>query len=274
MFTQCRGCGEVFAVSVDDIVTANAMVRCSSCGAVFNSLQTLSEYKASKNVDLILHESDNPPPLLTHEYKQSVVKQRVIAEPEVTDNTTESLEDDTFFNVRPDFVAEKEPSKSTKISLLWITLTIGALFLLAWQSSNALKNGSLKLPNGIFKETVCAQIECFNKFKKSNFNKIALVSRSIRQHHGRDNALIITTGIINSDENIQAFPAFQVKMSNLDGEIVAMRRFLPKEYIDAETIAVGMLPNTLIPITLELQSPGNNAVTFEVGFSEIFGSRQ
>ena len=45
MFTQCRGCGEIFRVAVDDLVTASAMVRCSSCGAVFNSLDTLSEYK-------------------------------------------------------------------------------------------------------------------------------------------------------------------------------------------------------------------------------------
>lgn len=294
MFTQCRGCGEIFALVVDDLVTASAMVRCSSCGTVFSSLDTLSAYKPQANADLILHENDNPPPLLTHEFKQSVVREsfvsagKVESNDEANDNNTEDkdaeeniqenmeyeeLDDASIFSVKPDFVAEIEPKKSHKPSLYWSLSTIGLVGLLLWQVSSAIKNGSLQLADGEFKNKVCAQIECFKGMKHANLNKIALVSRSIRQHPGRDNALIITTGIINSDENTQAFPALQIKMSNLNGEIVAMRRFLPNEYVNAETIAAGMLPNTLIPVTLELQSPGNNAVAFEVGFSPTFGAQ-
>jgi len=156
---------------------------------------------------------------------------------------------------------------------MWFLFSLLLIALLLWQSIVALKNGSLKLPDSSFKQKVCELVECYAQVKQSNLNKIALVSRSIRQHPGRDNALIITTGIINSDEKTQVFPALQVKMSNLNGEIVAMRRFLPSEYLDNETIAAGMVPNTLIPITLELQSPGNNAVTFEVGFSPTYGEK-
>ncbi len=294
MFTQCRGCGEIFKVAVDDIVTASAMVRCSSCGAVFNALDTLSDYKPQESADLILHEHDNPPPLLTHEFKQSVVQENLQSsilesnqnqvsefasdsesDPE-SDNAVEELDENVVFAVKPGFVADDGDQGlrvNRKPSLVWTLLTLVLISGFLWQANIALENGSLQLPDGVFKQKICEQIDCFAGTEESNLNSIALVSRSIRQHPGRDNALIITTGIINSDENVQGFPALQVKMSNLDGEIVAMRRFLPHEYIDDETAALGMMPNTLIPITLELKSPGKSAVTFEVGFSPTFGAK-
>ncbi|MBL4659760.1 MAG: DUF3426 domain-containing protein [Alcanivoracaceae bacterium] len=177
------------------------------------------------------------------------------------------------FTLKPAFVTDRDNKKARKPSLLWALLTLSLMAAFLWQASIAIKRGSIQLPEGGLKQEICAQIECYVSVAHANLNKIALVSRSIRQHPGRDNALIITAGIINSDENIQYFPALQVKMSNLNGEIVAMRRFLPSEFIDEDTINVGMLPNTLIPITLELQSPGRNAVTFEVGFSSTYGAK-
>jgi len=278
MFTQCRGCGEIFKVVVDELVTASAMVRCSSCGAVFNSLDTLSDYKPQESADLILHEHDNPPPLLTHEYKQSVIQEigKKISNKEenVRFNAAfDDFEEEQIFAEKPEFVDDIEEESKENALALWMFLTLILFSGLAWQASEGLKDGSLTLSEGELRHKVCGYIDCYVGNENSNLNKIALVSRSIRQHPGRDNALIITAGIINSDENIQTFPALQIKMSNLNGETVAMRRFLPHEYVDRDTMKIGMLPNTLIPITLDLQSPGKNAVTFEVGFSPTFGSR-
>lgn len=293
MFTQCRGCGEIFQLAVDDLVTASAMVRCSSCGTVFNSLDTLSDYKPQESADLILHENDNPPPLLTHEFKQSIIQESVKQnalepvqeaeleaeleshlESELSDESgIEALDKNTVFSAEPDFVLGHEVKPSRKPSLMWLLFTLLLIGGLLWQASVALKNGSLQLPEGGLKQKICELVECFSGSKQTNLNSIALVSRSIRQHPGRDNALIVTTGIINSDENAQSFPALEVKMSNLNGEIVAMRRFLPHEYMDENSIESGMMPNTLIPITLELQSPGKSAVTFEVGFSSTLDSK-
>jgi len=268
MFTQCRGCGEIFGVTIDDLVASKAQVRCSSCGAVFDALETLAEYRPQDGFDLILNENDNPPPLLNHEFKQNIV-------PQVLDDkiqkASELKEDEN--DIHPEFVADKVATTQKKPSSLWVFASIALFALLLWQSSIAVKKGTLKLPEGEFKNMICKTIDCYVIHDESNLNSIALVSRSIRQHPGRDNALIITAGIINSDKNTQMFPALEIKMSNLNGEIVAMRRFLPSEYLDAEIIEAGMSPNTLIPVTLELQSPGKNAVTFEVGFSPTYGAR-
>jgi len=296
MYTQCRGCGEIFIVSVDDLVSSQAKVRCSSCGTVFNSLETLSEYKGRENSNLILHEHDSPPPLLTHEFKVSIVKEKIDNPLKVDTQTLEKeleygvegeineqqnyeneepdlIEDASLFSVKPDFVADgTEVVNSKKPVFTWLIATFSLMVLLLWQGSAALKKGSLKLPEGQFKQIICAQVNCFSGLIDSNVDKIALVSRTIRQHPGRDNALIITAGIINSDKKIQSFPALEIKMSNLNGKTIAMRRFLPAEYIGEEIRINGMPPNTLIPITLELQSPGKNAVAFEVGFSPTHGA--
>lgn len=273
MFTQCRGCGEIFKVVVDDLVTASAMVRCSSCGAVFNALDTLSAYKPQGGADLILHESDNPPPLLTHEIKQSTVATSTLKHHREDTVSGALNQEEVHLNIKPEFVNDKETVKSPKNALLWVFLTLSMLALLVWQATVALKHGSIELPEGPIKDKICIQTSCYENVGNQKMGKITLVSRSIRQHPGRDNALIITTGIINNNKVSQDFPALQIKMSNLNGEVVAMRRFLPFEYLDSEVLDAGMMPNVLIPVTLELQSPGKNAVTFEVGFSPIVGSK-
>ena len=281
MFTQCRGCGEIFGLAVDDLVAAEAKVRCSSCGTVFNALETLAEYKPQEGFDLMLNENDNPPPLLNHEFKANIIQPKLNKTEQATEDDKQDIfdkqeqdddiEDIGIFNVKPEFVDDQNQRKSKSHTGLWLLGTLGLLGLFTWQASLALQNGSIVLPEGALKTKICEKINCFHSQKASNINKIALVSRNIRQHPGRDNALIITTGIINSDEQIQEYPALQIKMSNLNGEIVAMRRFLPSEYLDEDVRKIGMLSNTLIPITLELQSPGKNAVTFEISFSPTYG---
>jgi predicted Zn finger-like uncharacterized protein len=283
MFTQCRGCGELFGISVDEIVAAQAMVRCSACGTVFNCLETLSDYRPQENADLMLHDHDNPPPLLTHEFKQPILKPNTNASPSTTHTTQlatpeeidEAINDfsepEEVINIHPDFRVTE--STSSKKYFMWMILLLLALSLLVWQAVDAIKSGSFKLPDSSISKKICETIHCYEELGESNLNNIALVSRSIRQHPGRDNALIISAGIINGDDKIQQFPALQVKMSNLQGDVVAMRRFLPSEYMDLESIDRGMLINTLVPITLELQSPGQNAVTFEVSFSPTFDSK-
>ncbi|HPI95650.1 MAG TPA: zinc-ribbon and DUF3426 domain-containing protein [Gammaproteobacteria bacterium] len=274
MFTQCRGCGEIFKVSVDELVAAAAMVRCSSCGTVFNALDTLSEYKPQHSQDLILHENDNPPPLLTHEFKKSIVKEKITPSNDKISATQDLFEQDCdeseTLNIKPEFVVDDKPEK--KSSWFLVLLTLLGLGGLAWQTNAALENGSLQLPEGTLKQKVCEYVNCYSESKTEDLSSFVLVSRSIRQHGGRDNALVITTGIMNNSNETLDFPALQVKMSNLHGDVVAMRRFLPIEYLDEATISKGMISQVLIPVSLELQSPGKNAVTFEVGFAPTYGA--
>ena len=67
-------------------------------------------------------------------------------------------------------------------------------------------------------------------------------------------------------ESCSKFPALEIKLSDLNGQIVAMRRFIAEEYVPVDVLRAGFVANTLIPINLEIVSPGENAVAFEIGF--------
>lgn len=288
MYTQCRGCGEVFVIEVEHIAHAKGQVRCNLCGTVFDCLETISSSKPHEDEDLLLHDFDNAPPLLTQAYHTMLVSDVVEDELEETyqddveseldeiiaEAMTESEEDELPGFVAADsvnedvpFVAEKKDKIENKSStFMWSSLALAMLIGLLWQAHAAISSGQIQLPEHPLSETVCEYISCSQATEQVDLNAISLVSRNIRPHPGRDQALIISASMINANASSQKFPALEIKLSDLNGQIVAMRRFVAKEYVPVDVLRAGFLPNTLIPINLEIVSPGDDAVAFEIGF--------
>ena len=305
MYTQCRGCGEVFVVDVDHLVHARGQVRCNLCGTVFDGMQTLSAEKPHEDEDLLLHDFDNAPPLLTQAFHSMHMAQTVEEELEdefeedvaaeldgiiaeaVADSTehaanhkTEdfdqgSAEDFALpgFVVAEEsvvdvaFVAEKRAQQKPQASnWLWSGLAAAMLLGLLWQAQTAIASGQVKLPEHPISEHFCEWFSCAKAAAEVDLNAISLVSRNIRPHPGRDESLIISASMINANESNRKFPALEIKLSDLNGQIVAMRRFIAEEYVPVDVLRAGFVANTLIPINLEIVSPGENAVAFEIGF--------
>ena len=62
----------------------------------------------------------------------------------------------------------------------------------------------------------------------------------------------------------------QLNFSDMNGEKVAMRNFLPKDYLPANiNIEKGMESNVPIQLEIEIVDPGKNAVNFEFDFFSI-----
>ncbi|MCX7552889.1 zinc-ribbon and DUF3426 domain-containing protein [Marinicella sp. S1101] len=294
MYTQCRGCGEVFVIEVEHLTHARGQVRCNLCGTVFDGMETLSATKPHEDEDLLLHEFDNAPPLLTQAYHTLQVADAVeeglegdltvvdegdleaeldeiIADAQMNDSQLDEealpsfvAEDD---NLSGPFVAEKKVQPENKSSSwLFSALAVAMLIGLFWQAQAAISKGQLVLPEHPMSEKLCEFINCAQNKVAVDLNAISLVSRNIRPHPGRDEALIISASMINANEANQQFPALEIKLSDLNGQIVAMRRFIADEYVPADVLRAGFLPNTLIPINLEIVSPGQDAVAFEIRF--------
>lgn len=266
MYTQCRGCGEVFVIEVDHLTHARGHVRCNLCGTVFDGLETLSAEKPHEDEDLLLHEFDNAPPLLTQAYHSIMVAESV--EEELEEQVVPEFVSDTGTSDDVPFVAEKVKKEQQPKTSNWIWGGMAVVMLagLIWQAQAAIGSGQLKLPDNQFKQTVCELITCQHETQKVDLEAISLVSRNIRPHPGRDNALIISASMINSNKDNLEFPALEIKLSDLNGQIVAMRRFVASEYVPNDVLRAGFVNNTLIPINLEIVSPGDNAVAFEIGF--------
>ena len=301
MFTQCRGCGEIFSVSADDLVIARARVRCNVCGTVFDALETLSEEAPQEDEDLFLHQSESAPPLLTSSLIHQEIEQAppefveaeendapllepVIAEyPQNEHQEVEPVieiepvlnEQQVFLDAPEDFsvdesfiqdVQEKRQSKQHSNVPMWLGLSAAALLLLGWQSIAAIRGGTLPLPGGTFTDSVCEFLSCEQVKKPIDLKAVSLVSRNIRQHPGQDEALIISASMINANPANRDFPAIEIILSNLDGQPMAMRRFLPQEYLPADILKSGFLNDVLIPVSLEVSSPGDQAVAFQIDF--------
>lgn len=284
MFTQCRGCGEVFVVQTEHLVHAHGKVRCNVCGTVFDALQTLSQTAPSEGEDLMLHDCDNAPPLLTqiHEFStaetsqaEDKVKTRATEQERPSAKTTSSeplesepLESELSANDSPLFTEQKKINKKPTHQATWTWLSVAMLLLVTLQAVSAVRSGQLKLPQQPWAVSVCKWLKCVEG-RKYDLSTISLASSSIRLHPGRDNALIIAASLINADETRrQEFPILEIKMSDLNGSVVAMRRFQPKEYLTAEVLQSGFIANTLIPVNLEIEKPSVNAPAFEIGFAQ------
>lgn len=289
MYTQCRGCGEVFVVDVDHLVHARGHVRCNLCGTVFDGMETLSAEKPHEDEDLLLHDFDNAPPLLTQAYHsihitdvvEEELKEDVAAELDdiiaeaVAESNEEAMEDMGL----PEFVVKQELENDTSFvnerqeqgvpqtsGWLWSGLTAAMVLGLLWQTKIAIASGQVILPEHAISERLCEWFDCAKVDEEVDLNAISLVSRNIRPHPGRDESLIISAGMINANETEKKFPALEIKLSDLNGQIVAMRRFIAEEYVPENILKAGFVANTMISINLEIVSPGEDAVAFEIGF--------
>lgn len=115
-------------------------------------------------------------------------------------------------------------------------------------------------------EKFCEQMHCTVALQ-FNAKYLELLGQDIRTHPKAKDALMVSTTIINNASHTQAYPGLQITFSDLNGQKVAMRRFLPQEYLPKKTnIKKGMPSDTPIQVEIELMDPGSKAVNFEFEF--------
>lgn len=97
---------------------------------------------------------------------------------------------------------------------------------------------------------------------------LSLSSRDVRPHASVPGALLITATMRNAHTELPvAFPRVEVKMTDLTGKAVAMRRFTPEEYVgDPAAIPAGIEPGAIVPLVFEVVDPGRSALNYEFSF--------
>jgi hypothetical protein len=122
----------------------------------------------------------------------------------------------------------------------------------------------------IWAEKLCQRFECKN-ISMRNPKKIELVSRNVYSHPNEKNALMVNITMKNLADFAQPYPVMQIKFSDVRGDNVAARRFLPSEYLPAEirqqTPQQQLFESdTNMTFTMEIQDPGKQAMTYEFDF--------
>jgi len=118
-------------------------------------------------------------------------------------------------------------------------------------------------------EMFCRHASC-ELSMQTDIGMIELLGQDIRSHPKSKKALLVSATIINNAPFTQPFPGLRLSFSDMNGEKVASRNFMPLDYLPKNVARdKGMESNIPIQIELEIVDPGKNAVNFEFDFFPI-----
>jgi predicted Zn finger-like uncharacterized protein len=96
--------------------------------------------------------------------------------------------------------------------------------------------------------------------------QLRLQARDIRPHPSVPGALLITATFRNEALWPQAWPMLELTLADLDGRLVALRRFPASEYLGAEPEGPVLGVGQSVAVELEVRDPGKEAIAFEFDF--------
>jgi predicted Zn finger-like uncharacterized protein len=114
-------------------------------------------------------------------------------------------------------------------------------------------------------EWLCAPLQCDLPLRH-DLAQLEMIEREVRDHPRVEDALLVNAVFVNRAPHPQAYPVLQVSFSDVVGTPIAVRRFLPEEYLRKKNAADGMVPGEQTLVMLEVVDPGERAVSFQFDF--------
>lgn len=115
-------------------------------------------------------------------------------------------------------------------------------------------------------EQLCPEIGC-RLPSKVDVNLIKSSNLVVRSHPDFTGALVVDAIIYNRAAFSQPFPLLELRFADINGQLLANRRFKPGEYLGGELAGqTEMPPQTPIHISLDILDPGIKAVNYSLSF--------
>ncbi len=252
MYTRCQGCHTVHPVNAVLLSRAKGQYRCGRCKKLANALDALfDEWPSAGEVPAPTGE----PPILG-----GAIALEQPEAPATPDTEEAPLPDPTNLSA-----SARKAGPWLRVS--WIA---AGLVLLV---GSAYWVGSYFGYINIDRETVDRSLVSLGvkdappaaPFRDTG--SIELVSREMLSHPSRPRVLLLNATIVNRARQPQPYPEIQVKLFNLDNEVISERRFRPTDYLTStSTLRDGMTPDAYLRFSLEMLDPGERAVGFELEF--------
>ena len=253
MFTRCPGCHTVHPVSALLLAQGAGKYRCGKCKQINNALESLfDEWPDPGDHSTAAGEM----PVLGFSLDLEAAKQARLSPGEVPLSAEEEGGED------------QGTGRSKKmLRAAWITSAIALLILVTVYLAEFFQQPLLDYPvvrdmlvkTGLREPAPIAPLR--------NLDQIQLLSRDMRSHPTRPNALSLSLTIVNHAPRSQAFPVLEVILLDSSGQALISRLFKPDEYLaDDADIETGMTPEAYLHINLDLADPGRQAVGFELHF--------
>ncbi len=152
--------------------------------------------------------------------------------------------------------------------LLWTLATLVAALALGgqylWYHFDELARQDQYRP---WFQQVCPSLGC-SVPSKVDIDRIKSSNLVVRSHPDFNGALVVDAIIYNRAPFSQPFPLLELRFADLNGQLIASRRFKPGEYLSGELAGsqAEMPPQTPIHISLDILDPGPKAVNYSLSF--------
>ena len=117
-----------------------------------------------------------------------------------------------------------------------------------------------------FFQQLCPQIGC-SVPSKVDIDRIKSSNLVVRSHPEFAGALVVDAILYNRAPFSQPYPLLELRFADLNGKMIASRRFKPGEYLSGDLAGKAeMPPQTPIHIALDILDPGPKAVNYSLSF--------
>ncbi|WP_330114530.1 DUF3426 domain-containing protein [Pseudomonas sp. JS3066] len=115
-------------------------------------------------------------------------------------------------------------------------------------------------------QQICPEIGC-QLPSKVDIDLIKSSNLVVRSHPEFSGALVVDAILYNRAAFAQPFPLLELRFADINGQLLASRRFKPGEYLSGELAGQAeMPPQTPIHISLDILDPGTKAVNYSLSF--------
>lgn len=161
----------------------------------------------------------------------------------------------------------QKPRSTLGRKLLWTLLILLAAAGLAgqyiWYHFDELARQDQYRP---WFQELCPTLGC-DVPSKVDIGRIKSSNLVVRSHPDFKGALVVDAIIYNRAPFSQPFPLLELRFADLNGQLIASRRFKPAEYLSGELAGKDEMPSqTPIHIALDILDPGPKAVNYSLSF--------
>ncbi|MBP8236576.1 MAG: DUF3426 domain-containing protein [Pseudomonas sp.] len=115
-------------------------------------------------------------------------------------------------------------------------------------------------------EQLCPSVGCLLP-SKVDIAQVKSSNLVVRSHPEFSGALVVDAILYNRAPFSQPFPLLEMRFADINGQLLASRRFKPSEYLAGELAGnAEMPPQTPIHISLDILDPGTQAVNYSLSF--------
>ena len=264
LISECPACRTRFQVTEEQLSAAEGRVRCGACLTVFQGRNAAVAPGILKKDPATVSQGAEPGALKTLLGFEEPVGTQAPVTGELGDSAVDRRSADRPPVSAP--AAPKEPpSGVAKSDSAWSAVVMATLVA---AMAALLAAGVLTLQFGVWSQHrslrgvyEAAGID-LPPYKA--LDAIRVTDLSVPNRPGPPNPIVVHVDLANTAPQHQRFPALAVRLQAANGVTLAEQRIEPEDYLPTATHSRRMTPNSAVNISLRLDDPGAEAVSYVI----------